>query len=249
MSSDYAGCLDMFQALDEIKSTILYIERAVKPKRGVPSNLCEIDRSTGKAILPNSWDVEEVLLEVEDPEQKIKNMSDVVFNNPDVSSYETAYDNILKDICAVVGLSPNTLGDTADAGANASGESINVRERASLRKRASLITRYDRAFRELIELILTYNKAEIYNDKLYVDDFSEYDYFVDFSEYASVSFESMINTMKTALEAGLVSQEYALKELYEDDIGEEGVAEMLAQIKQDETSLLEKMRNSRTDSN
>ena len=51
------------------------------------------------------------------------------------------YDNILKDICAVVGLSPNTLGDTADAGANASGESINVRERASLRKRASLITR------------------------------------------------------------------------------------------------------------
>ena len=59
----------------------------------------------------------------------------------------------------------------------------------------------------------------------------------------------MINTMKTALEAGLVSQEYALKELYEDDIGEEGVAEMLAQIKQDETSLLEKMRNSRTDSN
>lgn len=234
-NSDYDGCIDLFEAIDEIKSAMLHIQRALKPKRGVPSSLCEIDRDSGKTILPNDWDREEVLLEVEDPEAKIKNMSDVSFTSPNLSSYQEQLDKTLREILNVVGLSLGTIGDN-DGGSNSSSLSLNVREKSSLRKRAAIITRFDQGLKELGDLILLYNHA-IWGDITVLDDTSSYEYTVDFSEYASPSMSDMIKDLSTAINSGLVSRKYALEELYGDDIPEEQVNQMLLDIQKDRGEL------------
>jgi hypothetical protein len=231
--SDYEGCLDQFELIDEIKSTMLYIERALKPKRGVPSGLCEIDRDSGKTVLPNSWDVEEVLLEVEDPEQKIKNMSDMVFNSADLTSYENLYNDTLKSILNIVGLSQSTIGEN-DGGSNSSSLALNIREKASLRKRSNLILLYDEALQKLAKLILQYNMAT-WGDGTVVFPEIEGEFSCDFSEYASPSYDDMVKTLSAALQAGLISQREAIHELYDGDMSDEDQEAMLAEIKSERT--------------
>lgn len=230
-ASDYEGCIDMFMMLDEIKSAINHILRALKPKRGVPSSLCEIDRESGKTVLPDDWDREEVLIEVDDPESKIKNMTDVQFVSPDIKSYQEAYDRVIKDILNTVSLSESTLGNN-DGGSDASSLALNVREKSSLRKRAALITRYDRAFQELAKLILLYNNADWFEEKAIVDNSAEYEYFVEFSEYSSPSFDQMVEILGKALDSGLISQRKAIQDLYSGEMSEDEQEEMIAEINQ-----------------
>ena len=177
--------------IDELKSTMLYIERSTKPKLGIPSGLCEIDIDTGKTVMPDSWDIDSTLLEVEDPEDKVKNMNTVSYTSPDMSQLLSLYNSTLKEILNTVGLSPNTLGIEDTSGANASSLALNIREHASLRKRATLILCYTKAFQELAKLILMYNGAIISNDRCIVEDVSNYEYTVDFSEYNNPTFDSI----------------------------------------------------------
>lgn len=244
-ASDYEGIIDLMMYLDEIKSAENHILRALKPKRGVPSALCEIDRETGKTVLPDDWDREEVLLEVEDPESKIKNMSEVNFVSPDLTSYQEEFKETVKAILNKVSLSESTLGNN-DGGSDASSLALNIREKSSLRKRAALITRYDRAFKELIKLILVYNHA-IFGDGGAIVEDTDYEYFVDFSEYSSPSFDQMVEILGKALSSGLISQKEAIRELYEGDMSEEEQDEMIAEINADKQKAFEQKKELKDD--
>lgn len=227
--SDYDGCIDLFHLLDEIKSAMTHIQRSLKPKRGIPSSLCEIDRESGKAVIPDDWDREETIIEVQDPESQIKSLNEMSFASPDFSSYQELYDRTFKDILNKVSLSESTLGNN-DGGSDASSLALNIREKSSLRKRASLILKYDRALRELTRLILVLNNAKLSNNTLISDDFKDYDYFVSFSEYNSPSFDQIVESLAKALDAGLISQREAIRELYKGDMSEEEQEEMIAEI-------------------
>lgn len=228
--SDYDGCIDLFQLLDEIKSAMTHIQRALKPKRGIPSSLCEIDRETGKAIMPDDWDREETIIEVQDPESQIKSLNEMSFSSPDFSSYQELYDRTLKDILNRVSLAESTLGNN-DGGSDASSLALNIREKSSLRKRASLILKYDRALRELAKLILVLNHSQLAGNTLVSErSLGEYEYFVDFSEYNSPSFDQIVESLSKALDAGLISQREAIRELYKGDMSEEEQDEMIAEI-------------------
>lgn len=228
--SDYAGIIDQLIMIDELKSTMLYIERSTKPKLGIPSGLCEIDIDTGKTIMPDSWDIDSTLLEVEDPEDKVKNMNTVSYTSPDMSQLLSLYNSTLKEILNTVGLSPNTLGIEDTSGANASSLALNIREHASLRKRATLILCYTKAFQELAKLILMYNGAIISNDRCIVEDVSNYEYTVDFSEYDNPTFDSRVDTLSKALSAGLISQREAIHELYDNTMSNNDQEAMIEDI-------------------
>lgn len=230
-TSDYAGCVDNFALLDELKSTMLYIERSTKPKKGIPSGLCEVDTETGKAVLPDSWDIDSTLLEVQDPEQKIKNMNELTYASPNLDSCKQLYKDTLKEICICSGLSPNTMGIEDTSGANASAEALNIREHSSLRKRATLILCYTKFLKELCSLILSYNNALANDSRIVFNNvYRDYDYSIDFSEYNNPSFDNMVEVLSNALEAGLISKEYALHELYDNSLTENQIEEMKLQI-------------------
>lgn len=234
--SDYSGCIDLFALLDELKSTMLYIERSTKPKKGIPSGLCEIDTETGKTIVPDSWDIDSTLLEVEDPEGKVKNMNEVIYNGPDLSSCKELYMDTIKEICICSGLSPNTMGIEDTSGANASAEALNIREHSSLRKRATLILCYTKMLKELGTLSLELNNMQYSNNACRIDkSYESYDYSIDFSEYSNPSFDNMVEVLSKALDAGLISKEYALQELYADSLTEKQIEEMKLQIANEKT--------------
>lgn len=243
--SDYDGIYDLLEEIDEIKSTQLFIQRTLKPRRNIPSSLCQLDRATGKAITPDSWDVEDNVVEVEDPENVIRNINEIQFTAPALTVYDDAIKNILKDILNILSLSPSTIGEN-DGGSNSSSLALNVREKSSLRKRAALITRYDSAFKELLNVILLYQLAQWKKDTAVVQDL-DYDYFVDFSEYASPSFDDMVKTLTAALDAGLISQKEAIRELYKDDMSEEKQDEMINEINGKRDELLSKIQLNRED--
>lgn len=230
--SDYDGCIDLFQLMDEIKSSMNHIERSLKPKRSIPSSLCEIDRESGKKVIPDDWDREDTIVEVEDPESQIKNINEMSFNSPDLNSYQALYDRTFKDILNTVSLSESTLGNN-DGGSDSSSLALNIREKSSLRKRATLITKYDKAFRQLTKLILLLNHATLLEDKMITEDFSKYDYFVDFSEYNSPSFDQMVEVLNKALSSGLISRREAIKELYEGEMSKEEQEKMLSEINEE----------------
>ena len=226
--SDYDGVIDKFIMLDEITSTMLYVQRSTKPKRGIPSGLCEIDTDSGKTIVPDSWDIDSTLLQVEDPEKKIQNMNELSFVSPDLASYRDLYTQTLKDVLNCVGLSPSTVGEN-DGGSNSSSLALNIREKASLRKRAALILIYTKALQDMAKLILQFNTANITESSVVFEDI-DFDYAIDFSEYASPSFDDMVKTLAAALQAGLISQREAIKELYGDDMSEEDQEAMINEI-------------------
>lgn len=238
-TSDYDGIIDLMETLDEIKSTELYIQRALKPRRSIPSTLCEIDKETGKTILPNDWDIEDHMIEIQDPEGVVKNMNETVFTSPDLTAYEEYAKDIIKNILNVVGLSQSTIGEN-DGGSNSSGLALNIREKASLRKRAALINRYDDCFKHLLKIMLMFTYGNVSGDKYISEDY-DYDFMVDFSEYASPDFNDMVKTLAEAINAGLISQRYALEELYLDDIGEEGVEKMLQEIKGEKEEFMKQL--------
>lgn len=239
--SDYDGLIDLFEAYDETLSTIDYIQRAVTPKRSVPSSLCEIDRATGKAIIPDSWTIEDNVVEVQDPESTIKNINEIVFTNPGTDSYREYLSYLLKTILSAVSLSQSTIG-WDDSGSNQSGEALNIREKASLRKRAALITLYDNFLEDLTKLMLMYTTAVVTKESVIVDSsYLDYDYFCTFSEYSSPTFDSMVNTLTAALQAGLISQTEAIKELYQDEMSPEEQEAMIAEINSQRDMVLNSM--------
>ena len=75
-----------------------------------------------------------------------------------------------------------------------------------------------------------YNGAIISNDRCIVEDVSNYEYTVDFSEYNNPTFDSRVDTLSKALSAGLISQREAIHELYDNTMSDNDQEAMIEDI-------------------
>ena len=236
-SSDYKGSIDLMIAADEVKSAILAIQRTLKPYVYYPSSVCSYDRTTKKTKKPDNWDQNEIIVEDNNANQDKSPVDSIKrdFNSPSLNSYQDYYDRTVKDIYINTSLAESTI-TGYDGGSNSSGLALNIREKPSMRKRAALLTRFDKALGTLAEIVLELSNSELIDNKLAVKDLSNYKYYVNFSEYASPSFSDMIKDISLAKSSGLIDLHTALQELYGSDISDIDLAIMEENINKEKVS-------------
>jgi hypothetical protein len=130
--SDFDGLITSFHALDETYSSMLNYVRKTKPNIFVTEDLLP-KGPDGKAKRFNEFDTVITMLDSPPGEDGTAITRDTPTIN--VSGYIQSFETMRNVILQKAGISPSTLGIDA-AGANASGEALSIRERASARTRS-----------------------------------------------------------------------------------------------------------------
>ena len=131
--SDYDGLISSFQAMDEAYSSFVSYIRDTKTNTFITEDIAP-KGSEGDIKRLNKFDNTIVILDNMNPAEgnTVINRDTVEVN---IVGYRQSFETIREAILTTVGVSPGTLG-IEFAGANTSGEALNIRERASARTRA-----------------------------------------------------------------------------------------------------------------
>lgn len=227
--SDYSGCVDDFQAIDEIYSNMINYIRKSKVKTYFPENLCYKDEK-GNAIIPNDYDTDNTILYDTNPtDLKQEAKRDVIDIQNTITGYITSFNEVLTNCLRTTGLSSASLGFD-DGGANSSGEALSIREKVSMRTRSAMIHIWDEGLSELTKLILEYNECVPIYGGLIFPNYNDAKINVAFAEYESPTFDGLVTSLGAALNNKLIDQETALKQLWGKDLTEEQLADMNAKI-------------------
>ena len=132
-SSDYSGLVSSFQALDEAYSSFVSYIRDTKTNTFITEDIAP-KGANGDMRRLNKFDNTVVILDNAgmDSKSSVINRDTVEVN---ITGYRQSFETIREAILTTVGVSPGTLG-IEFAGANTSGEALNIRERASARTRS-----------------------------------------------------------------------------------------------------------------
>lgn len=210
-SSIFANKTDCFDALDEATSQFVDALRAARIKTYIPKDLLPVNENTGQPLKPNSFDNQFIKTEAsmkEGSQDKIEQIQAVV----DYLSYTEAYSQALS--LALQGiLSPATLGIDLKKLDNA--EAQREKEKTTLYTRNKIIQALYKIIPEIVQNSL------MVHDNMSKRTAGEYQASVQFGEYASPDFDSMVDTVGRAKSLGLMSIEKAIDELYGDSMSEE----------------------------
>ena len=138
-----------------------------------------------------------------------------------LSTYVTALDQCLQGI-----ISPSTLGIDTKKLDNA--EAQREKEKTTLYTRNKIVNKIQDVIPELIDIIF-----KSYNTLL-KQPVEDIDAEVPFGEYANPSFESQVETVAKGKQAGIMSIEAAVDELYGDSKDEEWKAKEVLRLKEEQ---------------
>jgi len=218
--SDYKGLESSFQALDETYSTMMDYIRRTKPVTFLTEDIVPKDAS-GRPTKVNRFDSTVVMLDG-DPNGESQLKHEVV--DVKVQGYLDTMDSIRASILSKISISPGTLGIDV-AGANSSGEALNIRERASGRSRKEKLTIWRERLSTFLESALItqelVEKSERIREGVYILDSD-----VEFNGEVNVQFtpfekENESDKMKRyseAIEKGTISIDFALAKVYGDSL-------------------------------
>jgi hypothetical protein len=130
--SDFDGLVSSFHALDESYSAMINYIRKTKPNLFVTENLVP-KGPDGRGKTFNEFDT--VITMLDNPAGGETTEINRQTIDIQVGGYRQTFETIRDLILQKAGISPSTLGIDS-AGANASGEALSIRERASARTRS-----------------------------------------------------------------------------------------------------------------
>ncbi|MEF2969246.1 capsid protein [Paenibacillus sp. M1] len=226
--SIYETKADSFDALDEVISQWIDAIRAGRVQKYIPDDLIPKDPKTGVPMRPNPFDNQFIKLNTvlaEDSKGQIDTVQPQIMYQAFVESYANALDMCLQGI-----MSPATLGIDLKKTDNA--EAQREKEKATLYTRGKIIERLNEVIPALVSTVL-----KVY-DTMMRRTPSEYEVSVSFGEYASPSFDSVVETVGKARTYGIMSVEVAVDELYGDTWTDEDKAAEVLRLKA-EQGLLE----------
>jgi A118 family predicted phage portal protein len=175
--SDYSGSHGMFDAIDEIYSTMIQEFRDGKIKNFWPSNLLPTDPMSGKQYLPPTLKKDYITYtsgigEKEKPD-KVEQVQGEIHSEKYIEAFKKSLEMVLNN----AGLSPQTVGLTGLDSTAASEESQELREKTSIRTREKKVDLWTMTLNKLFELILKLD--DLKNKK------TTQDYYVDvlFNDY------------------------------------------------------------------
>ncbi|OME23409.1 capsid protein [Paenibacillus odorifer] len=221
---------DSYDALDEVISQWMDAIRAGRVQKYIPDDLVPRDPNTGMHIKPNPFDNQYIKLNtglMEDSKGQVSMVQPQILYEAFVSSYASTLDMCLQGI-----ISPSTLGIDLKKTDNA--EAQREKEKATLYTRGKIVDRLNEIIPELVIAVMkTYDIFFLMKATP-----GEYEPSVSFGEYASPSFDAVVETVGKARTYQIMSIERAVEEMYGDTWTDEEKAEEVARLKE-EQGLLE----------
>jgi len=239
--SDYMHIVDDCSAIDEVYTNLVDFIRKARIKTYIPESFLKED-TKGNRLLSTDYDTDEMVLYDALPEGTTQEAKrDVVKLDDSIQGYKDAFNNILARTLSTVGLSPATIGMHDDSGSNESALALSIREGTTLRTREAKIKKWNQTLKDMAILLLQLYKCNIGNDgAVYLKEYDANDIEIIFPKYESGSYLERVQTLKEALDAGLISKELALKDLYP-ALSDKSIEDLLADIDKDD---LQKLINS-----
>lgn len=214
--SDYTGCIDDFIAIDETYTQFETFVRSSGLKIYLPERLAERDAKTGEVISRNiDFSTRVSFVPTSNPNWQMTEIKRDIVDNMDrtLKGYVDTMNSLIMRACQTAGLSTATMGYDI-AGANSSGEALNIRERVSIRTRDEKLQRWSEGLSKLFERLLILYSANVKNDKIYVENV-EPNFYVEFPPYGQnlENDKNAINITLSKLNNGLITLEDALQEI------------------------------------
>lgn len=215
---------DNFDALDEVVSQWVDAIRSGRVKQYIPEDMIPRNDKTGAPLRPNPFDNQFIKLSApmaEEAKGQINLVQPQILYEAFVESYASVLDMCLQGI-----ISPSTLGIDLKKTDNA--EAQREKEKATLYTRGKIVDRLNEVIPELVETVL-----KVY-DTLQKKQPGEYKASVSFGEYASPSFDAVVETVGKARTFGVMSIERAVEEMYGDTWTDEEKAEEVQRLKDEQ---------------
>lgn len=214
---------ECFDALDEVISQWIDAIRDGRVMKYIPEDLVPKNPLDGTFIKPNSFDNKFIAIGSSLSEDA-KNQIDMKQAEINYEAYVNSYANAI-DMCIQGIISPATLGIDLKKTDNA--EAQREKEKATLYTRGKIIGSLNKVLPQLVRIVLmAYD-----NTKKTVH--GEYEATVKFGEYASPSFDSVVETVGKAKTYGIMSIEKCVDELYGDTLTDEDKEKEVQRIKED----------------
>lgn len=215
---------DSFDALDEVISQWIDAIRSGRVQKYIPEDLIPKNPKTGAHMKPNPFDNQFIKIGTvmaEDEKGQISMVQPQILYEAFVSSYASTLDMCLQGI-----ISPATLGIDLKKTDNA--EAQREKEKATLYTRGKIIERLNEIIPQLVGVVM-----KVY-DTMQELTAGEYESSVSFGEYASPSFDSVVETVGKARTYGIMSIETSVEQLYGDTWTDEQKAEEVARLRADQ---------------
>ena len=213
---------DSFDALDEVISQWIDAIRTGRVMKYIPEDLIPQDINTGQLMKPNPFDNQFIKVGSSLAEDA-KNQIDMKQADIKYQAYVESYSNAL-DMCLQGIISPSTLGIDLKKTDNATAQ--REKEKTTLYTRGKLVDVLTETIPELINLVLKTN------DVLRKKSPKDYDVTISFGEYASPSFDTVVETVGKAKSYGIMSIEKVVNELYGDTMTDDEKKEEVQRIKE-----------------
>lgn len=213
---------DSFDALDEVISQWIDAIRDGRVQKYIPEDLIPRNPHTGDLIKPNPFDNKFIAVGTSLAENA-NNQIDMKQADINYLAYVESYANAV-DMCLQGILSPSTLGIDLKKTDNA--EAQREKEKTTLYTRNKIVDTLTEVIPNLVEIMLKTN--DVLNKKTP----GEYEVSIRFGEYASPSFDTVVEIVGKAKSYGIMSIEKVVDELYGDAMTEEEKAEEVRRIKE-----------------
>lgn len=213
---------DSFDALDEVISQWVDAIRDGRVQKYIPEDLIPKNPETGELMKPNSFDNKFIKIG-SSLDEDAKNAIDMKQANINYMAYVESYSNVI-DMCLQGIISPSTLGIDLKKTDNA--EAQREKEKTTLYTRNKIVDTLTEVIPHLVEIILKTN--DVLNEKSP----GEYEVSIAFGEYASPSFDTVVEIIGKAKSYGIMSIEKVVDELYGDTMTDEEKAIEIQRIKE-----------------
>ncbi|NRT88114.1 phage portal protein [Clostridium beijerinckii] len=213
---------DSFDALDEVISQWIDAIRDGRVMKYIPENLVPKNDETGELLKPNPFDNKFIKVG-SDMSEDAKNQIDMKQATINYEAYVESYSNAI-DMCLQGIISPSTLGIDLKKTDNA--EAQREKEKATLYTRGKIVKILTDVIPSLIDIVLKVN--DTMNNKVP----GEYKASISFGEYASPSFDNVVEIVGKAKTYGVMSIEKAVDEMYGDTMTDEEKALEVQRIKE-----------------
>jgi hypothetical protein len=230
--SDYDGLVSSFHALDEAYSALVNYLRKAKPNIFISEDIAKKDQN-GKPLPLNTFDNAITVLDSTPSGEGTKierQMPELM-----VQGYRDTFESIREVILMKSNLSPGTLG-LPSGGARESSMALNIRERASMRVRAEKLAIWQEKLGRFIfaALILDELMNEAIEERQGVYTYNmpkTFDAHIEFGPFTELSLQDRITIYKDAMGAGLCSVEFALAQIWGDQLNEEQLNQLIVETK------------------
>ena len=213
---------DAFDALDEVISQWIDAIRDGRVQKYIPQDLLPYNSSTGEVLKPNPFDNKFIAVGT-NKEEDAKNQIEMKQAEIRYEAYVESYSNAI-DMCLQGIISPSTLGIDLKKTDNA--EAQREKEKTTLYTRGKLVDILTEVIPELVNVALKTN------DVLIKKSVREYEVSIVFGEYASPSFDTVVETVGKAKTYGVMSIEQCIEEMYGDTWTDEDKEEEIKRIKE-----------------